>query len=117
MSYPFGQFCYSHPLVPTKTAGFLPPAATTGKLTRLGTSGSVAFQKINTATDQPLGQRYAEMASAAIGPPLVEFQNDRAVGHVSHIPHRPVVERVDFHRDTFRKKRRQGRHPKALPLP
>jgi hypothetical protein len=51
-------------------------------------------------TDQPLSQRHAEMASAAVGPPLVECEDDRAVGHVSHMPHRPVVERVDFHCDT-----------------
>jgi hypothetical protein len=45
------------------------------------------------------------MASAAVGPPLVELHNDRTVGHVSHMPYRPVVERVDFHRDTFHEKK------------
>jgi hypothetical protein len=31
--------------------------------------------------------------------------------------HGPVVESGDFHRGTFREKRRQGRHPMAPPLP
>jgi hypothetical protein len=52
------------------------------------------------------------MASAAAGPPLVELQNDRTVWHVSHMPYRPVVERVDFHRDTFREKK-AGAAPKG----
>jgi hypothetical protein len=53
------------------------------------------------------------MASAAVGPPLVELQNDRTVGHISHMPYRPVVERVDFHRDTFRKKKKAGAAPEG----
>ena len=65
----------------------------------------MAFQQIHTTTDQPLGQRHAEMASAAAGPPLVELQNDRTFGHVSHMPDRPFVKHGDFHRDTFREKK------------
>ena len=40
----------------------------------------------------------------------------RVMIQVSNMPYRPVVERVDFHRDTFPEKR-QGRRPKAPPLP
>lgn len=39
-----------------------------------------------TAADQPLAERHAEMASMASRPPFVEFQNHRAVRHVSHMP-------------------------------
>ena len=35
----------------------------------------------------------------------------------AHMPHRPVVECGDVHHGTFREKGRQGRHPKAPPLP
>lgn len=56
------------------------------------------------------------MASAAVGPPLVELQNDRTVGHVSHMPYRPVVERVDFHRGTFREKKKTGAAPNGAAL-
>jgi hypothetical protein len=45
------------------------------------------------------------MASAAVGPSLVKFEDDRAVGHESHMPHRPVVESGNFHRGTFREKK------------
>jgi hypothetical protein len=51
------------------------------------------------------------MASAAVGPSLVKFEDNRAVGHVSHMPHRPVVERGDFHRGTFREKKKAGAAP------
>ena len=88
-----------------------------GELTGLSLSRHVAFQEIDTAADKPLAKRHAEMASTAVGPPLVEFQNDRPVGHVAHVPHRPVVECGDFHHVTFREKRRQERHPKAPLLP
>jgi hypothetical protein len=53
------------------------------------------------------------MASAAVGPPLVEFQHHRAVGHVSHMPHRPVVERGDFHHETFRAQKKAGAAPEG----
>jgi hypothetical protein len=71
----------------------------------------VAFQEIDAAADQPLGKRHAEMASPAVGPSFVEIEDDRAVGHVSHMPHRPVVERGDFHRGTFREKKKAGAAP------
>jgi hypothetical protein len=66
---------------------------------------------MDTATDQPLGQRHAEMPSATAGPPLVELESDRAVGHVSHMSHGPVVERGDFHHGTFREKKKAGAAP------
>jgi len=73
----------------------------------------MAFQQIDTAAGQPLGQRHAEMASAASGPPLVEFQDDRAVGHVANMPHWPVVECGDFHHGTFREKKKAGATPEG----
>jgi hypothetical protein len=53
------------------------------------------------------------MASAAVGPSLVEFEDDRAVGHESHMPNRPVVESGDFHRGTFREKKKAGATPEG----
>jgi hypothetical protein len=53
------------------------------------------------------------MASAAVGPSLVEFEDDRAVGHESHMPNRPVVESGDFHRGTFREKKKAGAAPEG----
>jgi hypothetical protein len=53
------------------------------------------------------------MASAAGGPTLVEFQNDRAVGHVLHMPHRPVVECGDFHHVTFRENKKAWAAPEG----
>ena len=97
--------------MPTKTAVFSLPAAAAGELASLGPPRGVAFQQIDAATDQPLGQRYAEMASTAIGPSLIEFKDDRAVGHVSHMLHGPVVESGDFHRGTFREKKKAGAAP------
>jgi len=84
-----------------------------GELVSLGTPRGVAFQQIDAATDQPLGQRHAEMASAAVGPSLVEFEDDRAVGHESHMPNRPVVESGDFHRGNFREKKKAGAAPEG----
>jgi hypothetical protein len=100
-----------------KSAAFSSPATAAGELPGLGQRRRVAFQQIDAAACQPLGQRHAEMTSTAVGPPLVEFQYHRADRHVSHMPHWPVFERGDFHHETFREKRRQGRHPKAPPLP
>jgi large subunit ribosomal protein L7/L12 len=40
------------------------------ELTGLGLPRRVTLQEIDAATDEPLGQRHAEMASAAAGPPL-----------------------------------------------
>jgi hypothetical protein len=74
----------------------------------LSTPRCVAFQQIDAAAGQPLGQRHADMASAAGGAALVESEDDRAVGHVPHMPHRAVVERGDFHHVTFREKK-EGR--------
>jgi hypothetical protein len=53
------------------------------------------------------------MTSAAAGPPLVELENDRAVKHVSHMPHRPVVKCGDFHHGTFREKKKAGAAPEG----
>jgi hypothetical protein len=86
-------------------------AVAAGELASPGVPRGVAFQQIDAATDQPLGQRHAEMTSAAVGPSLVDFEDDRTVGHESHMPNRPIVESGDFHRGTFREKRRQGRRP------
>jgi hypothetical protein len=97
--------------VPKKTAVFSLPAVPAGELASLGTPRGVAFQQIDAATDQPLGQRHAEMASAAVGPSLVEFEDDRAGGHESHMPNRPVVESGDFHRGTFYEKKKAGAAP------
>jgi hypothetical protein len=97
--------------VPKKTAVFSLPAVAAGELASLGTPRGVAFQQIDAATNQPLGQRHAEMASAAVGPSLVEFEDDRAVGHESHMPNRPVVESGDFHRGTFHEKKKAGAAP------
>jgi len=44
-------------------------------------------------------------------PPLVELQNHRAVGHVSDMPHRPVVECGDLQHVTFREKKKAGAEP------
>ena len=99
--------------MPTKIAVFSLPAVAAGELASLGTPRGVAFQQIDAATDQPLGQRHTEMASAAAGPPLVEFENDRAVGHVLHMPHGTVVESGDFHRGTFREKKKAGAAPEG----
>lgn len=99
--------------MPTKIAVFSLPAVAAGELASLGTPRGVAFQQIDAATDQPLGQRHAEMASAAVGPSLVECEDDRAVGHVSHMPHRPVAESGDFHRGTFREKKKAGAAPEG----
>jgi hypothetical protein len=73
----------------------------------------MAFQKIDTAAGEPPGQRHAEMASTTRGPTLVEFEDDRAVGHVLHMPHRSVVERGDFHHGTFREKKKAGAAPEG----
>lgn len=97
--------------MPTKTAVFSLPAVAAGELASLGPPRRVALQEIDAATDQPLGQRHAEMASEAVGPSLVECEDDRAVGHESHMPHRPVVESGDFHRGTFREKKKAGAAP------
>jgi hypothetical protein len=99
--------------VPTKIVVFSLPAVAAGELASLGTPRGVAFQQIDAATDQPLGQRHAEMASAAVGPSLVEFEDDRAVGHESHMPNRPVVESGDFHRGNFREKKKAGAAPEG----
>jgi hypothetical protein len=53
------------------------------------------------------------MASATVWPSLVEIEDDRAVGHVSHMPHRPVVERGDFHHETFRAQKKAGAAPEG----
>ena len=102
--------------MPTKIAVFSLPAVAAGELASLGTPRGVAFQQIDAATDQPLGQRHAEMASAAVGPSLVEFEDDRAVGHESHMPNRPVVESGDFHRGTFRENKGRGAAPAVMNL-
>ena len=94
-----------------KTAVFSSPAAAAGALTSLGPPRGVALQEIDAAADEPLGQRHAEMASGAVGPPLVKLEDNRAVGHESHIPNRPVVESGDFHRGTFREKKKAGAAP------
>ena len=99
--------------MPTKIAVFSLPAVAAGELASLGTPRGVAFQQIDAATDQPLGQRHAEMASAAVGPSLVEFEDDRAVGYESHMPNRPVVESGDFHRGNFREKKKAGAAPEG----
>jgi hypothetical protein len=83
------------------------------ELTGLGLPRRVTLQEIDAATDEPLGQRHAEMASAAAGPPLVKLKDDRAVGHVSHMPHGTVVESGDFHHGTFRKKKKAGAAPEG----
>jgi hypothetical protein len=99
--------------VPTKTAVYSSPAAAAGEITSLGPPRGVALQKIDPATDHPLGQRHAEMASATVWPSLVEFEDDRAVGHESHMPNRPVVESGDFHRGNFREKKKAGAAPEG----
>jgi len=79
----------------------------------LGPLRCVAFQEIDTAAGQPLGQRHAEMASTAVGATLKEFENDRTVGHVANMPYRAVVECGDFHHGTFREKKKAGATPEG----
>jgi hypothetical protein len=53
------------------------------------------------------------MPRAAVGLPLVECENDRAVGHVTHMPHRPVMKRGDLHQKPFREKKKAGAAPEG----
>ena len=66
-------------------------------------SGDVAMRQIVRAERLAL--------SAAARPPLVELANERAVGHVSHMPYRPVVQCGDFHHGNFREKMTAGAAP------
>ncbi|NCX97334.1 MAG: hypothetical protein EBX35_01765, partial [Planctomycetia bacterium] len=58
-----------------------------GELASLGTPRGVAFQQIDAATDQPLGQRHAIMASAAVGPSLETLYVETSI--VSYLRGRP----------------------------
>ncbi len=101
--------------MPRKTAGFSSSAPPPGELSGLGPPRGVAIDEIDAPATQPLDQRQAEMTGTATGPPLVELQNDCAVWHVSHMPHRPIVERDDLHHRTTseRKRKKAGAAPEG----
>jgi hypothetical protein len=85
----------------------------TGELAGLRTPRIVAIQQIYPAARKPFGHRHAEMPRAPGGMPLEESEDDRAVGHIPHMPHRLVIKCGDLHLGTFREKKEAGAAPEG----